>query len=47
MTEKKLFYETPQIELCCELLPSASYLVEASVQESMITDSDPYFDDPV
>lgn len=47
MTEKKQFYETPQIEFCCELLPSARYLVEASVQESLITDSDPYFDDLV
>lgn len=47
MTEKKQFYETPQMVFCCEVLPSAHYLVAASVQESMITESDPYFDDPV
>lgn len=44
MTEKKQFYETPQIVFCCEVLPSARYLVAASAENNFIDDADPYFD---
>lgn len=44
MTEKRQFYETPWMDFL-ELQLASSCLVSASVNESMITDSDPYFDD--
>lgn len=44
MTEKKLIYESPWMEFLGLQLAS-SCLVAVSVNESMITDSDPYFDD--
>lgn len=46
MKMKELPYEAPEIDLS-EMLPASGYLVSVSVQESMITDDDPYFDDEI
>lgn len=44
MKEKIQIYETPGIVIS-ELQLASSWLISASVQESMITETDPYFDD--
>lgn len=42
MTKKKQFYESPQSQVCAELLSEPSCL-EVSAEETMIYDEESYF----
>lgn len=46
MTEKKLIYESPWMDFCEELLFNPICLT-GSVEQDVVYDKDPYFDDVI